>query len=309
METRKIALACFIGGALCSLVALLFTPTFWWLGLIAGFVGGYLAYDFREVLRAIPKAAQAVGQVIAKEWPGAKKWLARPRPIIYWAVSLTIITCSVGSLLWGRRLVQAAIQDNTPMGVLLGMVLTSIAVVLFVTALTLSALVEKGAVAERCFRISTPEDVSRWSNRRKYYSDMGYTEKPYTYANAYRWMRRGLGVVCLGVIEFLFRDMWRPVGEFLLNVLIYAGLVLFGCVFYPCLFGWKLFKLIHSHKRLLCAIDCAIGGAMSYLLLARSAHTLGAQVALVLFGGLLGAGLGVLNWEVVSKRLLHVAKS
>jgi len=299
METRKIALACFIGGALCSLVALLFAPAFWWLGLIAGFVGGYLAYDFREVLRAIPKAAHEVGQIIAKEWPGTKKWLVRPRPILYLTMSLAIVMCSIVPLL--DRLVEARITSGFVF--LAVLMVATFSVSIFGV---LATLMEKGADSERSFALSTPEDETRWANRRKYYSDMGYAEKPYTYANAYRWLARGIGVVCLAVIRFFFWDMWRPVGEFLLQALIFVGLVLFGCVFYPCLFGCKLFKLIHSHKRLLCAIDCAIGGAMSYLLLARSAHTLGAQVALVLFGGLLGAGLGVLNWEVVSKRLLHV---
>lgn len=299
METRKIALACFIGGALCSLIALLFAPAFWWLGLIAGLVGGYLAYDFREVLRAIPKAAHEVGQIIAKEWPAAKKWLVRPRPILYLATPLAIVMGSVVLLL--EWLVEARIQANV-------VFMTVVLVVLFSSIIfgILYILIEKGAEAERCFWIPTPENVLGWANRRKYYSDMGYAEKPYTYANAYRWLVRGLGVVCLGVIKFLFRDMWRSVGEFLLNVLTYAGLALCGCIYYPCLFGWKLFKLIHSHKRVLCAIDGTIGGAMSYLLLARSAHTLGAQVALILFGGLLGAGFGILNWEVVSKRLLRV---
>ncbi|MDD5726730.1 MAG: hypothetical protein PHC53_05015 [Patescibacteria group bacterium] len=299
METRKIALACFIGGVLCSLVALLFAPAFWWFGLISGFVGGYLAYDFREVLRAIPKAARAVGEIIAEEWPDAKKWLVRPRPILYLAMSLAIVIGSIIPLL--EWLVEARIQ-----GIVVFISVISAAPFLVIISGASEILMEKGADAERCFWITTPEDVKTWANRRKYYSDMGYAEKPYTYANAYRWLVRGIGVVCLGVIRFLFWDMWRTVGEFLLQVLIYVGLALLGCVYYPCLFGYKLFKLIHSHKRVLCAFDSAIGGAMSYLLLARSAHTLGAQVALVLFGGLLGAGFGVLNWEVVSKRLLHV---
>ncbi len=298
METRKIALACFIGGAICSAVALLFAPAFWWLGLIAGFVGGYLAYDFREVLRAIPKAAHEVGRVIAEEWPGAKKWLAKPRPIIYPAVFLAVAG-GTGFLVLARR------YASDQIGLEFFAVIPSAVIATF-TGVTFLGLIETGAEAEGCFWIPTRENVLGWANRRKYYSDMGYTEKPYTYANAYRWLVRGIGVVCLGVIKFLFRDMWRPVGEFFLNVLIYVGLFLLGCVYYPCLFGWKLFRLIHSHKRLLCAIDSAIGGAMSYLLLARSTHTLGAQVALVIFGGLLGAGFGVLNWEVVSKRLLHV---
>ncbi len=47
METRKIAIVCFIGVVLCSAVALLVAPAFWWFGLLAGLAGGYISYEFR----------------------------------------------------------------------------------------------------------------------------------------------------------------------------------------------------------------------------------------------------------------------
>ncbi|MEK7089596.1 MAG: hypothetical protein AAB920_02140, partial [Patescibacteria group bacterium] len=68
METKKIALACFVGGALCATVALLVAPLYWWLGLIVGFAGGYVAYEFREVLKAIPIAWCATVEVISILW-------------------------------------------------------------------------------------------------------------------------------------------------------------------------------------------------------------------------------------------------
>ena len=59
METKKIAVACFIGGVLCCAVALMFAPVYWWFGLIAGMAGGYISYEFRKVLVAIPIASIA----------------------------------------------------------------------------------------------------------------------------------------------------------------------------------------------------------------------------------------------------------
>lgn len=57
METKKIAVACFIGGVLCCVVcavAFMFAPALWWLGVIAGFAGGYISYDFREFFKTRP---------------------------------------------------------------------------------------------------------------------------------------------------------------------------------------------------------------------------------------------------------------
>lgn len=60
METKKVALACFIGGCLGTAAALVCTPIFWWLGLITGItvamVSGYFSYEWKQVLTAIPHA-------------------------------------------------------------------------------------------------------------------------------------------------------------------------------------------------------------------------------------------------------------
>jgi hypothetical protein len=69
---------------------------------------------------------------------------------------------------------------------------------------------------------------------------------------------------------------------------------------------WYLFRLIHSEKRVLCAIDGTLGGAVSYIWLASATMTLVEQAMLVLFGGLLGAAIGVVNWELISKRIFQV---
>jgi preprotein translocase subunit SecE len=52
----KIFTACALGAFIGSLIAFQFAPFFWWLGLIAGFVGGYLSYEFNEVVRVAKTA-------------------------------------------------------------------------------------------------------------------------------------------------------------------------------------------------------------------------------------------------------------
>ena len=71
-------------------------------------------------------------------------------------------------------------------------------------------------------------------------------------------------------------------------------------------FAWLPFRLIHSEKQVLCAIDGTFGGFVSHHWLAPSAHTIAAQVVLVLCGAFLGAPFGIFNWQVVSIRLLRV---
>lgn len=54
-RTAKVFLACAIGALVGSLVALQF-KLFWWVGLLAGGLTGYLPYEFGTVIRMIPRA-------------------------------------------------------------------------------------------------------------------------------------------------------------------------------------------------------------------------------------------------------------
>ena len=74
------------------------------------------------------------------------------------------------------------------------------------------------------------------------------------------------------------------------------------------MFVYELFRIIHSDKRLLCGIDGALGGAIAYLALGSFAPSAGGKVLVVVCGGLIGAALGIANWEIVSKRILRVTQ-
>jgi hypothetical protein len=45
----KIAIACFLGGSIGSLVALQLVHYLWWIGLIVGALVGYISYSFKEI--------------------------------------------------------------------------------------------------------------------------------------------------------------------------------------------------------------------------------------------------------------------
>ncbi len=53
--TMKIALACFIGAVMGTLISLEMNKMLWWVGAIAGGVIGYFIYDIEQVIKAIPK--------------------------------------------------------------------------------------------------------------------------------------------------------------------------------------------------------------------------------------------------------------
>ena len=60
------------------------------------------------------------------------------------------------------------------------------------------------------------------------------------------------------------------------------------------LFVKTVFILIHSEERLLCMIDAVIGAGIGY------------SFESALIGALVGGIIGVLNFEILSKRILHL---
>jgi hypothetical protein len=120
----------------------------------------------------------------------------------------------------------------------------------------------------------------------------GLRREPLNYRNLARWFTKGVGLTVL----FFVWILWKYIA-----IDVWVALYFFGQ------FAWHLFKLIHSEKRLLCAIDGTLGGAVSYIWFASSTMSFPEQVMFVIFGGLLGATFGVANWEIVSKRILRVA--
>jgi len=301
METKKIAVACFIGGALCCAVALMFAPVFWWLGIIAGLAGGYISYEFREVRKTIPVALRAARKKSASGWESAiakaRTWLSKPHPLFY-PVAIVAIPFYVWML---YRFVPLKEILSMPS---IGIIVFSV----FFVALLVAAFIELtlvitvpflifafiGArVGERCYwwplfmsnETEMEEDAQKLEKK-------GLQRRPLNYRNVARWTTKGLGLTVL----FFMWTLWKY-----LAIGVWATLCFLGR------FAWHLFKLIHSEKRVLCAIDGTIGGAISYIWLASTSMLFAQQVTLVVFGGLLGAAFGVANWEIVSKRILQVS--
>lgn len=293
MEAKKIAVACFVGGATCSAVALMVAPFFWWLGLIAGMAGGYISYEFREFMAAIPVAFHRARRASASTgntlWNDGKKWLSRPHPFLLFATLVGFTTAAL--VLWPSF--QGSLETpaystffTTSWFFMLSIIFVQIASV----PVTLFAFI--GArYGEKCywwpFLFTTGEDAPEVAEIEK----EGLVRKPLTYGNVLRWMMKGVGLTLI----FFGWTIWK-----------YLGIGVWKLLGFLVRFGWHLFKLVHSSKRVLCALDGTLGGAVTFLWLAPYAATLDEKAIVVVFGGLIGAVLGVVHWKAADKYLPKV---
>lgn len=293
METKKIAFACFVGGVLCCMVALSVAPVFWWLGILAGLAGGYIGYEAREFLKAIPVAFLSTCRGGAKisffAVAGLRSFFAKPHPFLYPAAFLGFI---VQAALMGPEFAREVMRQSH-----LGLFACFLYIELFVM-FTLASLIVINFFAffgarevERCYWLPLQMlEESQSAAVEKQLKKQGLHPMPASYSNVLRWIAKGVGFVLFFVVWTLWKELAITVWE--------------AC----CLlvrFAWQMFKLVHSEKRVLCAIDGTIGGAVSYMWSPPLA-SFPEQVMFVIFGGLLGAALGVANWEIVSKRILRL---
>lgn len=275
METRKVAIACFIGGFICAGVTLAVNPVFWWLGLIAGVASGYLAYEFRETLQAVPRAWQSAQRGSGIVWQKTRELFRecflRPHPCWHLSAGLFILTYL---LFWHLCPFEGFAQ--------IGLVLTVSYLVSYVCIGMLKLL-------------------SIWGAQNKGYYSVNFAKEHYytitdslvsiTYRDLLYWTAQGVSNL---FILFAWK-IWKGTAIGIYKAICFAGRFL-----------KNLFILIHSNKRLLCAIDGAIGGTIARIYLASPAMTIWEKTLLCVFGGVIGAVIGVANHEVVSKRILRV---
>lgn len=287
METRKIALACFIGGVLCGAVALMFAPVYWWLGLLAGMAGGYLSYEFSDVRASSTIALRVAGQGFASAWitriQAMKVWLSSPHPFVYVGAILPLWILYV-------CLPDAWNEDLGTAVVLTVAVFVAYAVYAMVASALLYGVADIGKEVVRrdgwYSSVMDPHGALRLSVRERGVASLGYS-------NAAKLFTIGV----LEIIRFFVWTIWKSLAIALWTALCFA-----------LRYAWLLCKLIHSEKRVLCAIHGTLGGAASYLTLASPTMSVAEQFMVVVFGGMLGAAFGVAGWHLVPKRLPAVSK-
>ncbi len=247
MESKwqKVFVACALGAFIGGIVALQLNGYFWWVGLIAGGFVGYITYEFKAVLQAIPKA----WRVVIGWRPNVEYWKAFGKLSVYFTLFISTITVPLAILF---LLISA--EDITAYGYLL---ITPLMGLLMARVMTsdynegeYQSVVQEFRRFARFNALTTCWYVPKYLLLGMWYSLKG----------TWWLLRRGIPVTVVAITRFI----------------------------------WQVFKLIHSDERLLCGVDAAIGALVGYF------------TGNALIGAVFGGIFGVANFELVSKRLLHL---
>jgi hypothetical protein len=277
----RIFLACAFGATIGTLVALNSNPNFWWVGLLAGAVTGYVTFDIRAILVAIPEA-----------WEKARPEMESPalirRAMEIWSACLVTAVSSGflvmllfwNFLFWMFRLMDESVATWTVAPSTLALVLS-----IFLSALHAALLLSQAF--ERAAEDLTIRNKCHIAWRKKEERQLMLAYNPVTLFILWP------AAVLWRTVLFLI-PLAPKVSIDLVKGCVQAARAVITCI--P-VFTRHLFILIHSELRLLCACDAAIGAAIGF------------AAGSVITGALAGGIFGLLNYEVVSKRLLGLASA
>lgn len=265
-DSWKITTACFIGGAFCALVAKAMAPAWWWVGMLVGFLAGYLSFRFKEVVAAARKAITELPGEIKKYQEERRQFhIDNPyrRALNRWRWVTTAVC--IGPLvitIWGFRQNLSWCQQHE----------ISL-LILLITFLTpfMTLLIRNHESLFDMFYCQTHNDEDMIKRHRDY--------------------ALKFNIVCL--------VLFWPAYLFIRYVVLKAPQ--WAPTTTVCLWraAKKVFITIHSDERLLCGTDGALGGAIAY-------HLFNGALWVVLTGGVLGALIGLLNYQLVSVHWLKL---
>ncbi|PIR06772.1 MAG: hypothetical protein COV55_02260 [Candidatus Komeilibacteria bacterium CG11_big_fil_rev_8_21_14_0_20_36_20] len=250
MNTTKVFVACALGALIGSIVALQMNPYLWWIGLLVGGLTGYLSYEFKAVIAAVPKAWNAASWRPSKE----VKWAT----VAFICVYISIVSIVLGIAILNpipKREVLIAKPD-----ILLYSFLGLMTSLVFLIGLTITLI----------------EQPKLKNNITKSFQLIALYCNPISVATFLPlWCLYKFITHLPAMIAFIFKTGW--------SIICTLGR-----------FIKFLFLLIHSDIRLLCGIDATIGSGIGYL------------TGNVLIGMVAGGVFGVLNYQIVSLKILKV---
>lgn len=268
MERRaRIFLACAFGAGIGSLVALKIAGLFWWVGMLIGGLGGYLVYDLAAIGRAMKIAWQATAH-----WRPSKEAKA-----IFWPCLLASLALATTMMLGISLLFYLlSFMDGPAKAAEFGQVAVPFLLAYFIPSVWVAVF----------FTV--------------YYSELRYAKMDETALS--RTINNFWGLAKYGnpfyaaywLIRQILRGVWTivrhiPAGTMVLGKCLLALFIWIGR------FTKTVLVLIHSDLRLLCGCDAAIGAVVGYF------------AGNPLIGAAIGGIIGLLNYEIISVRLLHLA--
>jgi hypothetical protein len=297
-STLQRALACAISALVCGVVAIV-TGYHIGYGIAAGLIAGYLAYEFRDVRKAIPIAYRATCRgsvsIYSTNIARLQAWRARPHPFVYPA--LLISAPFFGRVMFS--LMSGITQHDFPrMGTIFQIVINVVAILVgplgwfeasFAVLVPLVLIAFIGARAgEQSYwwplllHYDTAEQAEEEATKLE---ARGLRRQPLTYRNVARWTAEGIGLIVL----FFVWTLWKHLVINAVKVLVFIARFL-----------WTLIQLIHSHERVLYAVAGTLGGVIAYSCFIRPEHSIAQNAVAVLFGMVLGVGVGHVDHEFVS---------
>lgn len=312
-DAKKAALACFIGTAIGLIVAILATPTLWWLGMLAGFSIGFFCHKSRETLASIPpawanakKMAPVASRVAREELRvmsyKTRKFVSYPRPFLPFGVFGFLLTGGFFYYSWPELIKN--IENSQYAGLIIIIIVSTIGIPYGLYQLVAMLAFLGARIVENSLFYPFPhflEITMEEIRQTNYYIDLinkGVRNKNLTYFRAYRWLLEGIVVL----MPFL---AWQTLklGVFLVKMLFW---IVVWCITTAFHFVHLLIRFIYSHERVLCGFSCAMGVAITYHLLYKPGMPLHQAAIVVLCGGAIGAMIGVIQLEIISKRVWGV---
>jgi hypothetical protein len=263
-ERFHVALACFVGsffgGAIAREIAASFElgAYFIWLGVVYGAVIGWSTYRLGTVWSAVKQVAKKMIM-----WrPDYKFWRYVWHDFLQIQNAVLSVAIFICSLFWIWALIKGIPKEN-----IFGAWFALFFIAFIIEGIILTDRFES-------YSVVTYEPLNL--NPKRY--------NPFTiHFHVVYWF----GWSILTIIKYIYRwvkeDMFKQI----------TTVSKFGCTFL-----WRVFVLIHSRERTICAVDSAVGSIIAY--------SFGYGLAGLLVGATAGALLGLVNYELVSVRWLKL---
>lgn len=252
-----------------TFVALEMNAYLWWVGLLVGGIGGYLTYEWRTVVWAIPHAWQR-----ATSWrPNREYW----QMVWYIALFVNGLSCTVTGLIFCLLIILEADDSGLIATEGLGIVAFFALIMGFVFPF-LSGII----VATKLPRdLTERQDERAWARymavRFNFFSFWFWTAPRFCYQlwreDILPALREKVPKIPGAIHSISARSLW----------LLGKAAVVSGR------FCWHLYKLIHTEERWLVSVDIACGVAVGYFL--------GSAV----IGGLAGGAFWLADYALVAR--------
>lgn len=261
----KIGLSCVIGGALGALIGLKVIHSLWWIGPIIGMLAGYLSYEFKTVIKAIPQAWETARS--HKIDPYRLKWIG----FILKGFLLLILPYVIITIMIISEVVPLNTYDVSPI-IALGFDFVIIFCAVAGGVGSLVTIVMFGFVIAG----DKAQVEKDWND------DDPYFKRLIKYGNIITLPFVILYFVIIRPIKWLYKIRAEIVPSIKSFVFAVRG------------FFKAFFLLIHSQARLICGVDSLLGALIGYYFESP------------MIGGLAGMVLGIVNYYVVSIRILKL---